>query len=243
MLLRALAVLATLFIPLATAFDGIFTSEAVPIATVLVCVGALLLRRNPALPQVLIAAALAAFATHTAFGTQELLRDSSVFFGPSTIDLRTDPISTDRAGVVEATGYLRDEWVLDEYRTADGQRPDQNKTAHAVLVPFLGDKTESLRPDHPVVVARIPATLDRGQKLQTLTGTLRPIPKELLVTLLAAASPDAEAQMRGLLLDTVDLPTRGQALTRAGLALFAALLAALLLLLGIPSPAPPRPPT
>src|SRR5690606_17127521 len=122
-LLRALALLATLMIPLLLAVEAVAQSHAAmfwvgPLAAVGCTLPILLKTKDRA--QVLVAAALAAMAAASTPGLSELLRITGDESGLPVHDLREGPLPSDASGYVAVRGYLRDAYVVDEYHPAAG---------------------------------------------------------------------------------------------------------------------------
>lgn len=149
-------------------------------------------------------------------------------------DLTQDEIPTPTQGYVEITGYLHDQWVLDEYRLEDGDRPNQNNEADFVLTPIIGTREAVIRSDDGsayVVVARIScgelARIGSASRV-TLKGKMDSIDSEVIGTLVTV---DGGSAPTGALFDTQK--TERQPLGMPlGLALIAAALALALGLFG-----------
>ncbi len=247
MILRVLATLAAIAVPLLLTFavaqpllELPWLGPALAFALALPVV----LAAKQARTQALVGAGLAAMA---AAASPELPEQLEITGDPEALavhDLREGPLPAGATGYVAVRGFLRGDWQVDEYRVAAGERPDQNEQAAAVLVPLLGSREEviAVEADAPprVIVARVTPAQLASRSLVTLRGRVGPVAPEIVESLFAigvdaqgkptlvAALPEA------VLLDTLDLPTRGQALTRLGLAIGAALLAWVLLLLALP---------
>lgn len=239
-LLRALILAAALAIPLlmsVEAITGLIGEGAIWVGPVLVALcGVPVVYVAAHRGQAVVGVSLAAMAAATSLEVPELLRETGDPEAMAVHDLRARPLPAAEAQVgrvVQLQGYLRDEWVVDEYRVADGERPDQNRRAEAVLLPLLGTQAETVSAEQGLlVVARVRPELLEGPKLQTLRGRLGEVPPEIADSLFAVQGGDP-AQLRRpptVLLDTFELPTRAQALTRAALALGAALLGLILML-------------
>lgn len=244
MLLRALALLATLVIPLLLAVEAVAQVHAAmfwigPLAAVGCTLPILLATKDRA--QVLVAAALAAMAAASTPGLPELLRITGDESGLPVHDLREGPLPSDASGYVAVRGYLRDAYVVDEYHPAAGQRPNENLTPDAVLLPLLGTNETEIEGETlgRVVVARVkPERVEAP--IVTLRGKLGPVNQEIVASLFVVqvlgqpAPGTAMPQIEAVLLDTLDVPSRGQALTRLGLAVGAGVLALVLLWLALP---------
>ncbi|MCA9680664.1 MAG: hypothetical protein KC457_00595 [Myxococcales bacterium] len=192
------------------------------------------------LTQALAGAALAALATGLTPALPELLRVSNPD-SLTVVDLRSEVLPADhaeRSEYLALRGFLRDEWVIDEY--PGGERPDQNQRPDAVLVPLLGTEAIEAELEGLMVVARVaPETLEQPP-LQTLRGRTRAVAPELVDALVAlqGGMPGPGNRPPAVLFDTFDVPTRGQAWTRVGLSAGAAVLALLLLLTTLPTRKP-----
>jgi hypothetical protein len=230
---RALAVLAAVILPLAVAIGptiGLeFAQPLVPVVVTVVLALAVLGFHRHKLSNVVIGAALAGLSAQQAHGVLMLLDVTSPSPSTPIHDLREGPLPESASGIIRVQGFLRDEWLLDEYRTEEGARPDQNETPYALLVPFLGTK-EAVVPAGRIVIVRVPGEHDRSTSPQTLQGQTGPVPQELLVSLVNAATPEALAKVEGVMLDTMVVPTRNQALTRLALSGGSSVLALILLI-------------
>ena len=252
MLHRALAIAAAIVVPLVAMIPGISTLHPImmwvgPIAAALLALP-IVLRAGEARTQAVVGAALAAMAAGSSPAVPELMALTGDVDALEVHDLLAAPLPDTAEGYVAVRGYLRREWVVDEYRVADGQRPDQNEEADAVLLPLLGTDAEVIEADAAlgrVIVARVrPAEL-RGPALVTLRGRLAPVSQEIVESLFVIqldergfASGVEPPRPRGIMLDTLDVPTRGQAITRAALAGGAALLGLIALLFAVPAREP-----
>ncbi|PRP92070.1 hypothetical protein ENSA5_51640 [Enhygromyxa salina] len=250
MFLRALAVLAAIAVPLLLTIDAIsglhpamfWVGPLVAIA----CALPIVLAAESARGQALVGAGLAAMAAASSPELPELLAVTRDPDAMPVLDLREAPVPEGQDGYVAVRGYLRTEWVVDEYQVADGDRPDQNEEAKAVLLPLLGTNEEIIAADEHlgrVIVARVSPRVAYGSPLVTLRGRLVPVGPEIVDSLFIVQVNDqglasgVELRPKAVMLDTLDMPTRGQALTRTGLAGGAALLSLILLLLALPRPA------
>ena len=251
MLHRALAVASAVAVPLLVMIPAIarlhpYMIWVGPIAAALLALP-IVLRAGEARTQAVVGAALAAMAAGSSPDIPELMALTSDAGGVPVHDLREGPLPDSAEGYVAVQGYLRQEWVVDEYRVAEGERPDQNEEAPAVLLPLLGTDADVIETDPArgrVIVARVRPAQLRGPALVTLRGRLGPVDPEIVASLFIiqlsdqAAAGDAPPQPRGVMLDTLDLPSRGQAITRAALSGGAALLGLILLLFSLPRRAP-----
>lgn len=246
MLLRALAVLAALAIPLLASVTAIaqlpFMEWIAPLAAV-ACTLPIVHAARDARVQIVVAAGLAAMATAMSPEVPELLAVTGDIEAMSVHDLREAPLPPWQDGYVAVRGYLLSDWVVDEYRPEQGQRPDQDQTPRAVLLPLLGTDAQALDAATigRVVVARVrPDRLD-GPQVVTLRGHLGPVDAEIVESLFVVqglGGGPASTTPEAVLLDTLDLPTRSQALTRAALVGGAALLSLILLMFAIPRSKP-----
>ena len=248
MLHRALAVAAAIAVPLLIMIPVIARLHPAmvwvgPTLAALLAIP-IVLRAGESRTQAVVGAALAAMAAGSSPEVPELLALTSDA-GPPVHDLREGPIPDAAEGYVAVEGYLRREWVVDEYQVAQGERPDQNEEAPAVLLPLVGTDADVIELDPArgrVIVARVRPERVRGPALVTLRGQLAPVSPEIVESLFVieladqARAGDAPApQPRGVMLDTLDMPTRGQAITRAALAGGAAVLGLVLLLFSLPA--------
>jgi hypothetical protein len=248
--LRVLAVLAAIVIPLLLTIEGLSQLHPImfwagPLAAV-ACTLPILYAAVHARGQALLGAALVTMAAAATPELPELLRITATDDVLPVHDLREGPLPSSADGHVAVRGYLREEWVVDEYHPGDGERPDQNLAPTAVLLPLLGTNDTELHAEAlgRVIVARVaPEQLD-GPPIITLRGRLGPVGDEIIDSLFIVQI-DERVRASGLLarpdavlLDTFDMPTRAEALTRTGLAAGAALLGLLLLWFALPRRAP-----
>lgn len=252
MLLRSLAIVSALVIPAlmaVSAVSGVLSSAGLgwlgP-ALAAACAIPILYHAVDNRSQAVIGAALAAMAAGSSPGVPDMLAMTGDPEALPIHDLRERALPMTRLGsrdYVALRGYLRDAWVVDEYAVNSGERPDQDDRAKAVLLPLLGSEDEVIAEDGLLVVARVsPERLD-GPSLQTLRGRLGPVDVDIADSLFTVqgASMAGLEQPPVVLLDTLDQPNRGQALTRAALAIGAALLALALLMTAIPGVGPGNP--
>jgi hypothetical protein len=272
--LRVLAVLAAIVIPLLLTIEAVSQLHPLmfwvgPIAAI-ACTLPIVHAAVGARGQALLGAALVAMAAAATPELPELLRITAADDVLPVHDLRDGPLPTDADGYVAVRGYLREEWVVDEYHPNAGERPDQNLEPTAVLLPLLGTTEIELRGETlgRVIVARVtPEQLGRPA-ITTLRGRLSPVGDEIVDSLFIVqvderaraanqpagreASPHAGrrpstggsggrednlgvvARPEAVMLDTFDMPTRAEALTRTGLAAGAALLGLLMLWFALP---------
>jgi hypothetical protein len=246
--LRALATLAAIAVPLLLMIDAVsdLLRDLVWVGPALAAALALplVLAAKHARGQALIGAGLAALA---AAATPELPEQFAITRDEQTLvihDLREGPLPAEQHGHVAVRGFLRSDWQVDEYRVQPGERPDQNEQAEAVLVPLLGTDAAIIEVEgselERVIVARVAPTQLGTRSLVTLRGRLGPVSPEIVDSLFAVqidAKGRANATMLrpdAVLLDTLDVPTRGQAITRLLLAIAAGVLGLVLLWLSLP---------
>lgn len=244
MFLRALAILAALAVPLLMTIDPVTAplSGMLWIGSVIAaaCAVPIIVVAKEHRGQAILGAALAAMAAGLSPDVPELLALTGDEDSMPVQDLRVSPLPRSRAhsrDYVAVRGYVRREWMVDEYGVAEGERPDQNEAARAVLLPLLGTRDDAVVDrGGVVVVARVsPERVEQGD-LQTLTGRLGPVSDEIRDALFMVQGGEAgDADVPVVMLDTLDVPTRGQAWTRTGLAIGAALLALVVLLTALPS--------
>lgn len=245
---RVFATLAAVVVPLLLTIDAIaqllpdhvWLGPAIAAACALPVVYAAKLARS----QALLGAALAAMAASVSGDVPEQLAISGDEQSLEVHDLREGPLPAERDGYVAVRGFLRSDWQVDEYRVADGQRPDQNEQAKAVLVPLLGTNAEVIEVEggelERVIVARVTPALLGTPSLVTVRGRIGPVSPEIVDSLFAVqVDADGKASTLALrpeavMLDSLDVPTRGQAITRLALAIGAGVLALVLLWLAVP---------
>jgi hypothetical protein len=244
--LRVLAVLAAIVIPLLLTIDAVSQLHPVmfwvgPLAAI-ACTLPIVHAAVGARGQALLGSALLAMAASGTPALPELLRITAADDVLPVHDLREGPLLIDADGYVAVRGYLREEWVVDEYHPAEGERPDQNLAPTAVLLPLLGTTEVDLRAETlgRVIVARVSPELLDGPAIVTLRGRLGPVGDEIVDSLFIV-QVDERARAAGLmarpeavLLDTLDMPTRAEALTRTGIVAGAALLGFLMLWFALP---------
>lgn len=245
-ILRVLAVLAAIVIPLLLSIEALSQLHPVmfwigPITAILFTLPIVYVAVG-ARGQALLGAALAAMAAASTPELPELLQITGSDDALEIHDLREAPLPSTAAGHVAVRGYLREEWVVDEYHPGKGKRPDQNMEPTAVLLPLLGTTATDLRAETlgRVIVARVRPDQLGGAPVVTLRGRLAPVGDEIVDSLFIV-QVDEKTRAAGIMvrpqaimLDTLEMPTRAQALTRTGMAAGAGLLALLLLLFAIP---------
>jgi hypothetical protein len=223
---RALALLAAIVIPLVLLLDPVaLPSPWIGAALAFACALPLAFRFAEHRSQAVLGAALAGFAGLLAPELPDLVRATREL---PVHDLREGPIAAQTGEWIAVRGYLRNEWTLDEYRVAQGERPDQNERAAAVVVPLLGSEGEQVDASQGIVlVARVDPELARTGGLQTLHGKLVEVAPEIVEALFVLQGGTTGLD-RARMLDTLDRPTESEAWTRAGL-----LIAAMFLALGL----------
>ncbi|WP_146658078.1 hypothetical protein [Enhygromyxa salina] len=255
--MRSLAVLAAIAVPLLLTISAVANLHPAmfwigPLAAI-ACALPIAVKATTARAQALVGAGLAAMAAASSPELPELLRITGDPDAMPVHDLREGPLPEQQDGYVAVRGYLRKEWVVDEYRVAEGARPDQNEAAKAALLPLLGTSALTIEADEQlgrVIVARVSPAQLPGASLVTLRGRLAPVGPEIVDSLFSVQLDEegfasgVQLRPKAVMLDTFDMPTRGQALTRTGLAVGASLLSLVLLLLALPraSAKPPTPP-
>jgi hypothetical protein len=244
--LRVLAVLAAIVIPLLLTIEAVSQLHPVmfwvgPLAAI-ACTLPIVHAAVGARGQALLGAALVAMAAASTPELPKLLRITAADDVLPVHDLRDGPLPSDADGYVAVRGHLREEWVVDEYHPNEGERPDQNLEPTAVLLPMLGTTEVELHAETlgRVIVARVsPEQLD-GPAITTLRGRLGPVGDEIIDSLFIvqldehARTAGITARPEAVMLDTLDMPTRAEALTRTGLAAGAALLGLLMLYFALP---------
>jgi hypothetical protein len=140
-------------------------------------------------------------------------------------DLTQAPFPHSTRDFVQVRGYFRDEWTLDEYGTPQGERPDLNTPARAILVPFIGSQDQTVQFQGRIVIARVPAGKEKAEGLQTIRGKLEPVQPELLATLVQLDASVPEGAARGVLIDTLHVPDPHGSWIRGGLAILCTIIA------------------
>ncbi len=206
------------------------------------------LRRSVVL--LLVAGGLAALGAQSSAKVRAMLEVANDG-GLPFYDLRGGGIPDPAPPYVRVSGFVRAGWTLDEYAVEAGAIPDQSADPVAVLVPVVGsaavpledgasDHGHRIEPGVAVVVARVaPSAVFDGSQPTTLDGKTEPLDPELLATLVQVQGDPA--QLRGVLVDTLAIPSRQDAWLELGLALIAVLVA---MLCGFMASAPrpnPRP--
>jgi hypothetical protein len=240
----AFASLAAIAVPLLLTIDALGQLAWWGPAIAAACALPIVIMATQARAQALLGAALAAMAAAL---SPELPEQLAITGDEQTLlvhDLRDGPLPDGHHGYVAVRGFLRSEWQVDEYRVAKGERPDQNQEARAVLVPLLGTNAEVIEVDgdapERVIVVRIAPSQLGDRKLVTLRGRIGPVAPEIVDSLFAVQidgkgfTSVSALRPEALLLDTLDVPTRGQVITRTALAIGAGLLAWVLLGLAMP---------
>ncbi len=184
----------------------------------------------------LVAASLAGLATQSAAQARVLWTVSSGE-GFVDVDLREGALPDPAPAYVRALGYTRSGWTLDEYAVAPGGLPQQDETPVAVLVPMLGDRGADdgadaseapegrrIQPGTAIVVARVsPNAVLRAGDIAQLSGKTSPLDPQLLRTLVQVEGDPAS--VRGIVLDTLAVPSAQDAWLEVGLAALALLVA------------------
>jgi hypothetical protein len=260
--LRVLAVLAAIVVPLVLTIDALSQLHAAMFwigpLTAILCTLPIVYVAVGARAQAMLGAALAAMAAASTPELPGLLRITASEDSLAFHDLREGPLPESATGLVAVRGHLRKEYVVDEYHPGEGKRPDQNMAPTAVLLPFLGTTAMDMPAETlgRVIVARVSPEQLEGPQLVTLRGRLAPVGEEIVDSLFIVQVDDAtrlhgprglsgaagvQVRPKAVMLDTFDMPTRGEALTRTGLAVGAGLLALLLLWFAIPRRQEARP--
>lgn len=194
------------------------------------------LRRSVVL--LLVAGGLAALAAQTSAKGRamwDVASDAATDGALPFYDLRSGGIPDPVPPYARVSGFVRSGWTLDEYAVERGGLPDQSAAPIAVLVPVVGapavaddDKTPNrgnpIEPGIAVVVARVePSAAFEGSQPTRLNGKTEPLDPDLLATLVQVQGDPA--QIHGVLLDTLAIPSRQDAWLELGLALIALLVA------------------
>jgi hypothetical protein len=224
-ILRGLAVLATLVIPAL----GLLVGDALPgwaLPSIAAAVASpLIIARPKALLSLAIVAGLAALSAATVLDAGALMRITADPDDWPAYDLTQEALPDEAEGYVSVRGHLRDEWTLDEYRVEEGGRPNQNEDAAAELVPLLGTDEMLVAPEGRIIIARVAKDPGRAKGLTALRGKLEPLPEGILTSLVHFGPEVDKASVEGVMLDATRVPTRQQAWTQAAIALVASLLA------------------
>ncbi len=191
-----------------------------------------MLRRSVVL--LLVAGGLSALGAQTTAKARAMLdvaSDAETDGAFPFYDLRSGGIPQPIPPYARVSGFVRAGWTLDEYAVERGELPDQSAAPIAVLVPVVG--TPALVPENEasdqgnpieagvaVVVARVApsATFERSQPT-SLDGKTEPLDPELLATLVQVQGDPA--QIHGVLLDTLAVPSHQDAWLEFGLGLIA----------------------
>ncbi len=233
MILRALAVLATVAVPAAALVVGGGLPPWVLPVVAAALVGPILVARRGAFLSILIGAGLAALSANTTVEAAALIEVTADPDSWPHYDLTEASLGEEARGFVVVEGYYRGEWTLDEYRVESGERPDQNQAAAYELIPLLGSRDAVVVPEGRIVIARVPKKQAHATALTRARGKLEPLPEGILDSLVTFDPKLPKDRVSGVMLDTVEVPTRQQAWTQAALALIASLLALALLWLAI----------
>lgn len=206
----------------------------------------MVLRRSWAL--ILVAGGLAALGAQSAGKASVMLdvsTDAATDGAFPFFDLRDGGIPEPVPPYVRVSGFVRDGWTLDEYAVERGDLPDQSKQPIAVLIPVTGSPPPEPTDDTPrgnpieagaaVVVVRVkPKTAFDGQTPSVLQGKTETLDPELLGTLVQIQGDPGE--LRGVLVDTLAVPSSGDAWLELGLAAIALVMA---MVCGFVAAAPP----
>ncbi len=193
------------------------------------------LRRSWAL--MLVAGGLAALGAQTAGKASVMLDVSTDAATNGTFpffDLRDGGIPEPVPPYVRVSGFVRGGWTLDEYAVERGDLPDQSAEPIAVLIPVTGTAAPEATGEEPrgnpidagvaVVVVRVkPKTVFDGRSPSVLQGKTEPLDPELLGTLVQVQGDPAE--LRGVLVDTLAVPSGQDAWLEIGLAAIALVVA------------------
>jgi hypothetical protein len=150
------------------------------------------------------------------------------------VDLREQGLPDPAPAYVRVRGHIRSGWTLDEYAVQPGGLPKQDSAPVAVLVPVLpqppaGDPQDEaagnrIAPGTAIVVARVaPNLVLSAEQPVELAGKTSQLDPELLRTLVQVDGDPAS--IRGILVDTLAVPTRQDAWLEVGLAAIALLVA------------------
>lgn len=196
----------------------------------------LALRRSVVL--LVVAGGLAALSAQTSANARAMMDVASDAAAEGALpfyDLRSGGIPEPIPPYARVSGFVRSGWTLDEYAVERGELPDQSAAPIAVLVPVVGTPAVVAEDDAPsggnpiepgvaVVVARVApsATFVRTQPT-SLNGKTEPLDPDILATLVQVQGDPA--QLHGVLLDTLAVPSRQDAWLELGLGLIALVVA------------------
>ena len=194
------------------------------------------LRRSVAL--LVVAGGLAALGAQTTAKARamfDVANDATTAGALPFYDLRSGGIPEPVPPYARVSGFVRSGWTLDEYAVERGELPDQSADPIAVLVPVVGAPAAAEEGDTPsqgnpiepgvaVVVARVApsATFVRTHPT-SLDGKTEPLDPDILATLVQVQGDPA--QIHGVLLDTLAVPSRQDAWLELGLGLIALVVA------------------
>lgn len=204
-------------------------------AGVVALVWLVVLRRSWAL--MLVAGGLAALGAQTAGKASVMLDVSTDAATNGTFpffDLRDGGIPEPVPPYVRVSGFVRSGWTLDEYAVERGDLPDQSAEPIAVLIPVTGTAATEAAGEEPrgnpidagtaVVVVRVkPKTAFDGRTPSVLQGKTEPLDPELLGTLVQVQGDPGD--IRGVLVDTLAVPSGQDAWLEIGLAAIALVVA------------------
>ncbi|MBV1857886.1 MAG: hypothetical protein KUG77_05695 [Nannocystaceae bacterium] len=203
-------------------------AAAAVVALLWLCV----LRRSVVL--LVVAGGLAALGAHSSAKARAMLDVASAGDFPF-YDLRSGGIPDPVPPYARVSGFVRSGWTLDEYAVEPGELPDQSADPIAVLIPVVGapavaheddaqPKGNAIEPGVAVVVARVsPSALFDASQPTSLEGKTEPLDPDLLGTLVQVQGDPA--QIHGVLLDTLAVPSRQDAWLELGLGFIALLTA------------------
>jgi hypothetical protein len=144
-----------------------------------------------------------AVATHQAPMTTSLMEAPGDVATWPQHDLTKAPLPDDAKGYVRLEGFLRPTMQLREFQVPQGDRPNQNEVAHAVLMPLVGTSAGVIKIEGRTVIARVPEKLRRGPERVQLAGALVAPPlgvTEVLIKL--GHEGEEQKQVRAIMLDT-----------------------------------------
>ncbi|MGH1341346.1 MAG: hypothetical protein ACRBN8_07345 [Nannocystales bacterium] len=197
----------------------------------------LALRRSVIL--LVVAGGLAALGAQTSAKARAMLdvaSDAATEGALPFYDLRSGGIPEPVPPYARVSGFVRSGWTLDEYAVERGELPDQSASPIAVLVPVVGapaavsegDEAQTqghkVEPGVAIVVARVaPSATFVPSQPSSLDGKTEPLDPDILATLVQVQGDPA--QLHGVLLDTLAIPSPQDAWLELGLGLIALLVA------------------
>lgn len=173
-------------------------------AAVVALVAGAVSRRAPT--SIALGAMMLAFATHQAPDTRALFEDRGPPESWPRFDLTTAPLPADAKGFVRVRGFLRPELQLREFQVQEGERPDQNTTAHAVLMPLVNTEEGTIEVSGRVIIARVTERERLLPSLEEVRGELVAPPDGVSEILVPTAGPETAREVDVVMLDATRSP-------------------------------------